>query len=45
VLLLTPASLPASWSERRVHSNSNRYDGYQAKTKRQIPIVILSPCE
>jgi deazaflavin-dependent oxidoreductase (nitroreductase family) len=25
-------------------NNSNRYDGYQAKTKRQIPIVILSPC-
>jgi len=24
-------------------NNSNRYDGYQAKTKRQIPIVILSP--
>jgi len=23
--------------------HSNRYDGYQAKTKRQIPIVILSP--
>ena len=23
-------------------NNSNRYDGYQAKTKRQIPIVILS---
>jgi deazaflavin-dependent oxidoreductase (nitroreductase family) len=26
-------------------NNSNRYDGYQAKTKRQIPVVILSPCE
>jgi deazaflavin-dependent oxidoreductase (nitroreductase family) len=26
-------------------NNSNRYDGYQAKTKRQIPIVILSPGE
>jgi deazaflavin-dependent oxidoreductase (nitroreductase family) len=24
-------------------NNSNRYDGYQAKTKREIPIVILSP--
>ena len=24
-------------------NNSNRYDAYQAKTKRQIPIVILSP--
>src|SRR6266404_2787275 len=24
-------------------NNSNRYDGYQAKTKRQIPVVILSP--
>jgi len=24
-------------------NNSNRYDGYQAKTRRQIPIVILSP--
>ncbi len=24
-------------------NNSNRYDGYQAKTKRQIPLVILSP--
>jgi deazaflavin-dependent oxidoreductase (nitroreductase family) len=24
-------------------TNSNRYDGYQAKTKRQIPLVILSP--
>jgi F420H(2)-dependent quinone reductase len=24
-------------------NNSNRYDGYQAKTKRQIPIVVLSP--
>ena len=24
-------------------NNSNRYDGYQAKTKPQIPIVILSP--
>jgi deazaflavin-dependent oxidoreductase (nitroreductase family) len=26
-------------------NNSNRYDGYQAKTKRQIPVVVLSPCE
>jgi deazaflavin-dependent oxidoreductase (nitroreductase family) len=26
-------------------NNSNRYDGYQAKTKRQIPVVILSPGE
>ena len=25
-------------------NNSSRYDGYQAKTKRQIPVVILSPC-
>jgi F420H(2)-dependent quinone reductase len=24
-------------------NNSNRYDGYQAKTKRQIPLVVLSP--
>lgn len=24
-------------------NNSNRYDGYQAKTTRQIPIVVLSP--
>ena len=24
-------------------NNSNRYNGYQAKTKRQIPLVILSP--
>jgi deazaflavin-dependent oxidoreductase (nitroreductase family) len=24
-------------------NNSNRYEGYQAKTKRQIPVVILSP--
>jgi F420H(2)-dependent quinone reductase len=24
-------------------NNSNRYDGYQAKTRRQIPIVVLSP--
>ncbi len=24
-------------------NNSNRYDGYQAKTKREIPLVILSP--
>ena len=24
-------------------NNSNRYDGYQAKTTRQIPLVILSP--
>ena len=24
-------------------NNSNRYDAYQAKTKRQIPVVILSP--
>ncbi len=24
-------------------NNSNRYNGYQAKTKRQIPIVVLSP--
>lgn len=24
-------------------NNSDRYDGYQAKTKRQIPLVILSP--
>ena len=24
-------------------NNSNRYDGYQATTKREIPIVILSP--
>jgi len=24
-------------------NNSSRYDGYQAKTKRQIPLVILSP--
>ena len=24
-------------------NNSNRYDGYQAKTKRQIPVVVLSP--
>ncbi len=24
-------------------NNSNRYDGYQAQTKRQIPLVILSP--
>ncbi len=23
-------------------NNSNRYDGYQAKTKREIPIVVLS---
>ena len=26
-------------------NNSNRYDGYQAKTKRRIPVVILSPSE
>ena len=25
------------------HNNSNRYDGYQAKTSRQIPVVVLSP--
>jgi deazaflavin-dependent oxidoreductase (nitroreductase family) len=24
-------------------NNSNRYDGYQVKTKRQIPLIILSP--
>lgn len=24
-------------------NNSNRYDGYQAKTSRQIPLVVLSP--
>jgi deazaflavin-dependent oxidoreductase (nitroreductase family) len=24
-------------------NNSGRYDGYQAKTKRQIPVVVLSP--
>ena len=24
-------------------NNSNRYDGYQAKTRREIPLVILSP--
>ena len=24
-------------------NNSNRYDGYQAKTSRQIPVVVLSP--
>jgi F420H(2)-dependent quinone reductase len=24
-------------------NNSNRYDGYQQKTKRQIPLVVLSP--
>ena len=24
-------------------NNSNRYDGYQAKTRRQIPVVVLSP--
>lgn len=24
-------------------NNSNRYDGYQAKTKREIPVVVLSP--
>lgn len=24
-------------------NNSNRYDGYQAQTKREIPLVILSP--
>jgi hypothetical protein len=24
-------------------NNSNRYDDYQAKTTRQIPLVILSP--
>ncbi|HVO24553.1 MAG TPA: nitroreductase family deazaflavin-dependent oxidoreductase [Candidatus Margulisiibacteriota bacterium] len=24
-------------------NNSNRYNAYQAKTKRQIPIVVLSP--
>jgi F420H(2)-dependent quinone reductase len=24
-------------------NNSNRYDGYQAKTTRQIPLVVLSP--
>jgi len=24
-------------------NNSNRYDAYQVKTKREIPIVILSP--
>jgi deazaflavin-dependent oxidoreductase (nitroreductase family) len=24
-------------------NNSNRYDGYQAKTTRQIPLVILTP--
>ena len=24
-------------------NNSNRYDGYQAKTTREIPLVVLSP--
>src|SRR5713226_6228008 len=24
-------------------NNANRYDGYQEKTKREIPLVILSP--
>jgi F420H(2)-dependent quinone reductase len=24
-------------------NNSGRYDGYQAKTERQIPVVVLSP--
>jgi len=24
-------------------NNSNRYDGYQAKTSRRIPVVVLSP--
>jgi deazaflavin-dependent oxidoreductase (nitroreductase family) len=24
-------------------NNGNRYDGYQAKTSRQIPLVVLSP--
>ncbi len=24
-------------------NNRHRYDGYQAKTKRQIPVVVLSP--
>jgi len=24
-------------------NNSNRYDGYQAKTPRRIPLVVLSP--
>ena len=24
-------------------NNSNRYDGYQAKTRRRIPVVVLSP--
>jgi len=24
-------------------NNSSRYDGYQAKTKREIPLVVLSP--
>ena len=24
-------------------NNSHRYDGYQTKTKRQIPVVVLSP--
>lgn len=24
-------------------NNSNRYDGYQTKTKRQIPVAVLSP--
>ena len=26
-------------------NNSNRYDGYQAKTTRQIPLVVLSPLQ
>jgi len=24
-------------------NNADRYDAYQAKTKREIPLVILSP--
>jgi F420H(2)-dependent quinone reductase len=24
-------------------NNGGRYDGYQAKTERQIPVVVLSP--
>lgn len=40
------AFVPRGRTETRTllnKNNSNRFEGYQAKTKRQIPLVILSP--
>jgi deazaflavin-dependent oxidoreductase (nitroreductase family) len=42
VLTREDADFERLW--RRVNeNNSDRYDGYQAKTQRQIPLVVLTP--